>query len=166
MGAPPREGSEELKNSKKKLLYLWMVSEAGAEKDNLRKPFVFMEFPQGDEWWNSEEWTKLRDEYQLMGTKATSNENGGLFGATNMIFPYNNHDNDACPRPPSKWTPTLSLAIKNAINIWHKAPDQLRLAHLLCSMEGKLEDMTEKELKRWALHVRNGHVPFDKRCRT
>ena len=33
-------------------------------------------------------------------------------------------------------------------------------------MEGRLEEMTEKELKQWAKHVRDGHVPFHKRCRT
>ena len=163
IGGPPREGANELM---RKLLYLWMVSEAGAEKDGLRKPFIFMEFPQGDEWWSSEEWSKLKDEYQLVGTRVTPIDGGGFFGATNMVFPYNNQNDETGSKPPSKWTPMLSTAIKSAIDCWHKAPDQLRLAHLLCSMEGKLEDMTEKELKRWAQHVRNGHVPFDKRCRT
>ena len=33
-------------------------------------------------------------------------------------------------------------------------------------MDGRLEDMSEKELKQWAKHVRDGHVPFNKRCRT
>ena len=56
--------------------------------------------------------------------------------------------------------------IKEAIEQWFKHPDQLRMAQLLCAMNGNLSDMSEAELKKWARHVRNGHVPFDKRCRT
>ncbi|CAE7215721.1 GIP, partial [Symbiodinium necroappetens] len=39
-------------------------------------------------------------------------------------------------------------AIKEAVQQWIKHPDQLRMAQLLCAMNGKLEDMSEAELKR------------------
>ena len=32
--------------------------------------------------------------------------------------------------------------------------------------EGPLDEMSERDLKQWARHVRDGHVPFHKRCRT
>ena len=73
--------------------------------------------------------------------------------------------NQGCSSP-STWTEPLAQAIKEAVQQWIKHPEQLRMAQLLCAMNGKLEDMSEAELKRWAKHVRNGHVPFDKRCRT
>ena len=33
-------------------------------------------------------------------------------------------------------------------------------------MQGSLEDMSDRDLKKWAQHVRDGHVPFNPRCKT
>ena len=61
LGGPPK-GDDELRQ---KLMYLWMVAEKGAEKENLRKPFLFMQYPVAVEWWKGEEWNRLRSEYLL-----------------------------------------------------------------------------------------------------
>ena len=40
------------------------------------------------------------------------------------------------------------------------------MARILHRMQGSLEDMSDRDLKKWAQHVRDGHVPFNGRCKT
>ncbi|CAE7197513.1 GIP, partial [Symbiodinium sp. KB8] len=160
IGGPPRDDQDELK---KKLMYLWMVAEQGAKKDGLRKPFLFMELPENHSWWAAEPWRKLKDECQLFNVKVGQGDDKGFYGATNMCFSGNKTPSS---KSPSQWTEALVSEIKEAAEQWFKYPDQLRMAQLLCAMNGSLGEMSEAELKKWAKHVRNGHVPFDKRCRT
>ena len=160
IGGPHRDDQDELK---KKLMYLWMVAEQGAKKDGLRKPFLFMELPENHSWWAAEPWRKLKDEFQLFNVKVGQGDDKGFYGATNMCFSGNKPPSN---RSPSQWTEALVSEIKEAVEQWFKHPDQLRMAQLLCAMNGSLGEMSEAELKKWTKHVRNGHVPFDKRCRT
>ncbi|CAE7259551.1 RE1, partial [Symbiodinium microadriaticum] len=157
IGGPPRDDQDELK---KKLMYLWMVAEQGAKKDGLRKPFLFMELPENHSWWAAEPWRKLKDECQLFNVKVGQGDDKGFYGATNMCFSGNKTPSS---KSPSQWTEALVSEIKEAAEQWFKYPDQLRMAQLLCAMNGSLGEMSEAELKKWAKHVRNGHVPFDKR---
>ena len=160
LGGPPRDDQDELK---KKLMYLWVVAEQGAKKDNLRQPFLFMELPENNSWWTTDEWMRLKEEYQLFNVKVGHDGDKGFYGATNMFFAGTTPPSS---RSPSQWTETLADEIKEAIGQWFKHPDQLKMAQLLCATNGSLGEMSEAELKKWAKHVRNGHVPFDKRCRT
>ena len=163
LGGPPREDSEDLR---RRMMFLWMIAEMGAEKGGLRKPFFFMEQPGSMEWWKGDEWQRFRDEYQMSQVCVGANENKIFHGATNMNFlNYICEPLDGV-RYPSTWTARLIEAVFEGIQDWMKWPDQVRQAQLLCKMEGRLQDMSEKDLKRWARHVRDGHVPFDKRCRT
>ncbi|CAE6948284.1 unnamed protein product [Symbiodinium sp. KB8] len=157
IGGPHRDDQDELK---KKLMYLWMVAEQGAKKDGLRKPFLFMELPENHSWWAAEPWRKLKDEFQLFNVKVGQGDDKGFYGATNMCFSGNKPPSN---RSPSQWTEALVSEIKEAVEQWFKHPDQLRMAQLLCAMNGSLGEMSEAELKKWTKHVRNGHVPFDKR---
>ena len=163
LGGPPK-GDDELRQ---KLVYLWMVAEKGAEKENLRKPFLFMQYPEAMDWWKNEEWSRLRSEYFLLHVCVDAGDTQIFHGVSNMSFMnYLREPESGKGSSPTRWTARLLEAVVEGINDWHKWPDQVRQAHLLCRAEGPLDEMSEKDLKRWARHVRDGHVPFHKRCRT
>ena len=163
LGGPPK-GDDELRQ---KLVYLWMVAEKGAEKENLRKPFLFMQYPEAMDWWKNEEWSRLRSEYFLLHVCVDAGDTQIFHGVSNMSFMnYLREPESGKGSSPTRWTARLLEAVVEGISDWHKWPDQVRQAHLLCRAEGPLDEMSEKDLKRWARHVRDGHVPFHKRCRT
>eukprot|EP00439_Symbiodinium_sp_Y106_P044585 s732_g5.t1 len=166
MGGPPKDETGELK---KKLMFLWMVAEKGAVVNDLRKPFLFMELGEKSGWWNSEDWNRLKREYLLTVSRVQGDDTVVYHAATNLnLIDYNGQEESATGQHGtlSKWTSSLATILAQSIEVWWKRPDQVRLAQLLCAMDGPLSGMSEKELKRWARHVRDGHVPFDKRCKT
>ena len=165
LGGPPRGGVDELRQ---KLMYLWMVAEKGSAVHRVRSPFLFMEYPGEMDWWSSLEWRGFRDEHQLSHVCVDAEHDQQFHGATNMNFMnYLSGKATTTKRgSPARWTSRLMEAILEGVREWRKWPDRVRQAQLLCKMEGRLEEMTEKELKQWAKHVRDGHVPFHKRCRT
>ena len=162
LGGPPRDENSELK---KKLLYLWVVAQQGAERENLRKPFLFMELPGKSGWWKTEDWGNFRDEFQISHVCVDAGGSQLFHGATNLNLMNYLRETLREGASPPRWNTTLMNAIAEGVREWHRWPDQVRQAQL-CKMDGRLEDMTEKDLKRWARHVRDGHVPFNKRCRT
>ncbi|CAE7214330.1 RE1 [Symbiodinium microadriaticum] len=163
LGGPPRNGDDELRQ---KLMYVWMVAEKGATTRNLARPFLFMEYPGQKPWWKSIEWKDFRDEYQLSHVSLDASQHQFFHAVTNMNFVNHVTESGVDCTAPTSWTSGLLRAIADGVKEWKRWPDQVRQAQLLCKMEGRLEDMTEKELKQWAKHVRDGHVPFNKRCRT
>ncbi|CAE7577689.1 RE1 [Symbiodinium sp. CCMP2456] len=164
LGGPPRKGGDELRH---KLMYLWMVAERGAAIRNLRRPFLFMEYPGKMDFWSLPEWRNFRDEYQLSHVEVNAGHGHVFHGATNMNF-RSYFKNTEIPKgdPPTTWTTAFMKEILEGVKEWIRWPDQVRQAQLLCKMDGSLEEMSERELKQWAKHVRDGHVPFNKRCRT
>ncbi|CAE7250766.1 ATG18, partial [Symbiodinium sp. CCMP2456] len=163
LGGPPRNGGDELRQ---KLMYAWMVAERGAEINSLKKPFLFMEYPGEMPWWKSNEWRNFRDEYQLSHVCLGAGQTQVFHAATNMNFVNHMKEPGVEKGVSTTWTTGLLRAVRDGVMEWNRWPDQVRQAQLLCKMEGRLEDMSEKELKQWAKHVRDGHVPFNKRCRT
>ncbi|CAE7365235.1 unnamed protein product, partial [Symbiodinium sp. CCMP2456] len=162
LGGPPRREGDELR---RKLMYTWMVAEKGAAVNNLKKPFLFMEYPGEMAWWKSDEWRNFRDEYQLSHVSLEAGQGQVFHAATNMNFVNHVKEPRVEKGVSTKWTTSLLRAVRDGMLEWNKWPDQVRQAQLLCKMEGRLEDMSEKELKQWAKHVRDGHVPFNKRTR-
>ncbi|CAE7242183.1 unnamed protein product, partial [Symbiodinium sp. CCMP2456] len=162
LGGPPRREGDELR---RKLMYTWMVAERGAAVNNLKKPFLFMEYPGEMAWWKSDEWRNFRDEYQLSHVSLEAGQGQVFHAATNMNFVNHVKEPRVEKGVSTTWTTSLLRAVRDGMLEWNKRPDQVRQAQLLCKMEGRLEDMSEKELKQWAKHVRDGHVPFNKRTR-
>ncbi|CAE7236757.1 RE1 [Symbiodinium sp. CCMP2456] len=140
LGGPPRREGDELR---RKLMYTWMVAERGAAVNNLKKPFLFMEYPGEMDWWKSDEWRNFRDEYQLSHVSLEAGQGQVFHAATNMNFVNHVKEPRVEKGVSTKWTTSLLRAVR----------------------DGMLEDMSEKELKQWAKHVRDGHVPFNKRTR-
>ncbi|CAE7876411.1 TY5A [Symbiodinium sp. KB8] len=163
LGGPPRNGDDELRQ---KLMYVWMVAENGADIRDLKRPFLFMEYPGQKPWWKSTEWRNFRDEYQLSHVSLGQTQHQVFHAVSNMNFVNHVMEPGVDSTTPTTWTSGLLKAIVDGVKEWKRWPDQVRQAQLLCKMEGCLEEMTEKELKQWAKHVRDGHVPFNKRCRT
>ncbi|CAE7352485.1 RE1, partial [Symbiodinium necroappetens] len=164
LGSPPRQNGDELRQ---KLMYLWMVAERGSVVNNVKKPFLFMEYPGEMVWWKTPEWSDFRDEYHLTRVCLDAGQDQTFQGVTNMNFMnYLKESRTTKEKAPTAWNIQLLKGISEGVDEWRRWPDQVRQAHLLCKMDGRLEDMSEKELKQWAKHVRDGHVPFNKRCRT
>ena len=163
LGGPPRNDDDELRQ---KLMYAWMVAEKGADVRRFKKPFLFMEYPGSKPWWKSGEWRNFRDEYQLSHVCLGAGQGQAFHAATNMNFVNHITEPDVEQGTSATWTNNLLKAVAEGIVEWNRWPDQVRQAQLLCKMEGRLQDMSEKELKQWAKHVRDGHAPFNKRCRT
>ena len=124
-----------------------------------------MELPGKSGWWKTEDWGNFRDEFQISHVCVDAGGSQLFHGATNLNLMNYLRETLREGASPPRWNTTLMNAIAEGVREWHRWPDQVRQAQL-CKMDGRLEDMTEKDLKRWARHVRDGHVPFNKRCRT
>ena len=67
-------------------------------------------------------------------------------------------------------TSEFKEVIVEATNRWKKEPKLVQVAKWMAKMDEDphtfLKKLTEKELKFWKAHVRNKHMPYDRRCRT
>ena len=87
--------------------------------------------------------------------------------ATNLTFD---------PLPPqatlvgTSWTLEFKEAVSTSIKRWGREPEALQMmkwVKKLDAVPGKfLEAFTDKELAMWRTHVKNNHVPYNRRCRT
>ena len=66
--------------------------------------------------------------------------------------------------PASSWPVPLKLGIAQAILNWRRS-DLRRHEATLCKIVGPRE-LNAKDLAYWETHVRNSHVPYDRRCQT
>ena len=66
--------------------------------------------------------------------------------------------------PASAWPVPLGLGIAQAILNWRRS-DLRRHEATMCKIVGPRE-LNAKDLAYWETHVRNNHVPYDRRCQT
>ena len=70
----------------------------------------------------------------------------------------------------SAWTTDFKQAIVSSIGDWGPKPEALQVVKWMKkpdAEQGKfLEGFTDKELQMWRTHVRNNHLPFNRRCGT
>ncbi|CAE7234262.1 hypothetical protein AK812_SmicGene14430 [Symbiodinium microadriaticum] len=64
------------------------------------------------------------------------------------------------------WSSAMHRNIVEAIKQWKEAPGTLEVARMLHKLEGPIKDMSDAEIRKWKRHIRNGHLPYEKRCRT
>ena len=113
-----------------------------------------------------EKWARLTTSWDMF-TEVVCLEEVSESMATNLTFD---------PLPPSAtsggtaWTSDFKEAITRAIRQWGREPEALQMmkwVKRLDAVPGKfLEAFTDKELAMWRTHVKNNHVPYDRRCRT
>ena len=81
--------------------------------------------------------------------------------ASNMVLknPESEAWEKASPSGAIVWTAKFREALVRAIH-YNDTMIALRRLH------GPLSSMSKEELARWTMHVRNGHLPYSKRCKT
>eukprot|EP00439_Symbiodinium_sp_Y106_P050041 s545_g6.t1 len=87
--------------------------------------------------------------------------------ATNMTFE---------PSPPpatssgTAWTTEFKKAVAEAVRRWGREPEALQMMKWVKRLDAEpgkfLEAFSDKELAMWRTHVKNNHVPYNRRCRT
>ncbi|CAE7383237.1 unnamed protein product, partial [Symbiodinium necroappetens] len=67
-----------------------------------------------------------------------------------------------------RWTATFKEETIKAINKWFWAPESRQRAKWMARMDAGsfLESLSNKELEQWRVHLRNNHVPYNRKCRT
>ena len=70
----------------------------------------------------------------------------------------------------SVWTFDFKEAVVEAIKQWGREPEALQVMKWIKKLDAAdgsfLGGFTDKELEMWRTHVRNNHVPFNRRCGT
>ena len=70
----------------------------------------------------------------------------------------------------SAWTYDFKRAVVEAIQHWEREPEALQVVKWMKKLDADrekfLEGFTDKELEMWRTHVRNNHVPYNRRCGT
>ena len=153
-GPPPRgEGCGELVM---KQMFLWNVARVTAEEHEVTCPIFALATPLRSELWNSSMWRQFQASQKLSLS----------FGKPAMKVASNLDLKDGS----GLWEqPTLSGAIIWAPEFRQTLVDAIlyqRSRVALRRMDGPLSTMSKEELSRRAMHVRNGHIPYNKRCKT
>ena len=154
VGGPPRgDGCGELVL---KQMFLWNVARVTAEEHEVACPMFAMSMPTRSELWSSPMWKQFR----LSQGLSLNFGNPAVAVASNLVL----RDGSDLWEQPSRsgaitWTPEFRRTLAEAI--LHR---RARVA--LFSMNGPLSSMSREELSKWTMHVRNGHIPYNKRCKT
>ena len=163
---------DEVKN---KLQWLWLVANKSMELLRTRRPFLAMgglahhvpKRMKDDARFEEELGVPLSDitvgtppqrffvttNMLLKGQRAAMLEDGGTGGT----------GGEECP---STWSHAMQQAFVDAIKQWKQAPNTLEVARMIHKLDGPIKDMSDAEIKKWKRHIRNGHLPYEKRCRT
>ena len=142
-------------------LLLWLVAQKGSAREGVRTPFLALELPQNTPFGASSygigsmlcmtsRWCMSR-----MTCRPTSSLRIWTWAVLLYILAVS-----------LKSQRLLRLKLGAAIQAWRVGPYTVRAARALARLGGNLEDMSDAELRRWERHVRDGHVPYDRRCRT
>ena len=174
LGGPPRNDGETSKEMVTKQIFLWMVARHAALDLHGHNSFFAMELPSAHAFWKSESWKRVADEYEVPVVETQIAEGKDLYYVTGNLDLYDigvpRLDMGACgivsSAGPSMRPPWLREGLARGIQRWRLRPDEVHLARILHRMQGSLEDMSDRDLKKWAQQVRDGHVPFNRRCKT
>ena len=171
LGAPPRSEAEGELTTKQ--MFLWMVAEQASREQHTNVPYFALEMPLRSSLWSSSMWSSFQEEYNVPVLEMFLEVKEEAYHvASNLdLYDYGSPILDVAtcsgsPMAPSTWPAWMYRALANGVLAWRKNPDEVYMARLLSKMDGPLEGMTDKDLRRWAQHVRDGHLPFHKRCRT
>ena len=170
-GAPPRhEGPGELAI---KQMFLWAVADQASKEFQARRPFFLMEVSLKSSLWGSPLWNGFSEEYDVPVLEMTEDAHEEKYHLVTNLDLYGNGTPTLITTmvpdasvPPSTWPRWLKEAINGGVHSWRKRPDEVYLARLLSRMDAPLDSMTDRGLRKWAQHVRDGHVPYNCCCRT
>ena len=69
-----------------------------------------------------------------------------------------------------RWTATFKESLAQAVEQWKLRPEEVQRAKWMAKMDSNpdtfLKALSTKELVAWKTHIRNNHIPYNRRCRT
>ena len=171
LGSPPvNDGSELLA----KQLLLWAVAKQGAVTHGFLPPRLLLGSTPASSMWKSDMWSSFRQEYHVPMMQVETPENGDNYLiATNLAMKGGLLALDSVEVPeglatkawPNVWKLPFQNEVGLAVDRWRVRPDEMFLGHMLHKLDSD-SPWSEKDLRYWRRHVANGHLPFDRRCRT
>ena len=165
LGAVPTNQSEELRN---KLMWLWIVAKKAATVYGVPGPYLAMSGSSLSDFWVSESWKRMQGEYQIPLVDLTATETKEVFLiATNLDLERDPRQHgpgggEGHLERDSRWPPSIYGEIVDGIYKWWRFPNGWAIK----KMDATFEQMKEPERRRWIRHVKNGHLPLERRCRT
>ncbi|CAE7319363.1 RE1, partial [Symbiodinium sp. CCMP2592] len=169
LGGPPR-GSESGSMLFRRMMLLWLVAHTGATRECLCSPFFMMEAPTWHPVWTSFSWTRFKEEFRYLRYHAVASKTGVYFMAGTLpISDGLTVEESEIPRlnypsPESSWPVELKTGLAEAMVQWRNGSRRQREA-MMCKLAGPKE-MNARDLAYWEKPVADGHVPYDRRCRT
>ena len=171
VGAPPVQDCEELLT---KQLLLWMVAREASSLHGLPPPYLALGFPLSSPVWKSDLWQGFKAEFHMpvVQLEPEGSEESQIM-ASNLTLGGRllAHDLSDLSEGSTRQKGGVlrkhgvCATLSSAINRWRGHPEEMYLGFLLHKLDAE-EPWSEKELRQWRQHVANGHVPFNKRCRT
>ena len=171
LGSPPVNDGEELLT---KQLLIWAVARQGAVMHGRLPPYLLLGSTPASSLWKSEMWSAFRREYHVPMMHVESKEDGANYlVATNLalrggLLPPNEvevQEGLAAKAWPNVWKVQFQHEVGSAVDRWRVRPDEMFLGYMLHKLDSD-PPWSDKELRFWRRHVANGHVPFDRRCKT
>ena len=141
-----------------KQMFIWNLARVTAEEHEVASPAFAMSMPRKSQLWTSEMRRSFRSSLEVNLSPGRPD----VVVATNLFLKDNLHGDpwEGTSRTGAVvWTAELRRALFCAIQ-HHRSLIAIR------RLEGPLSTMTKDELARWTLHVKNGHLPYNKRCKT
>ncbi|CAE7605479.1 GIP [Symbiodinium sp. CCMP2592] len=162
-GAIPTNSTEELRL---KMMWLWVAARKAATLYGIPTPYIAMGGNSLEAYWKSESWKKFQSEYDVPLVDFMATETNEVFlVATNLDLerdPQKRKEGGTKLERDLRWPPSLYNEIVNGIYNWWKFPNGWAIK----KMDATFDQMKEPERRRWIRHVKNGHLPFERRCRT
>ena len=116
---------------------------------------------------NVERWKAVAGSWEKF-VEATCLEEIGESIVTNLAF--DGVPPAATERGSSRWTFEFKEALVQAVRLWGREPEALQVAKWVKKLDIKdgdfMESLSDKELAMWRAHVRNNHLPYNRRCQT
>ncbi|CAE7336511.1 GIP [Symbiodinium pilosum] len=171
LGSPPVNDAGELLA---KQLLIWTVARQGSSMHGFLPPYLLLGSTPASSMWRSEMWETFRQEYHLPMMQVESQEDGANYlVATNLAMKGGLLASDSVEVPeglttrawPNIWKLPFQYEVGLAVDRWRLRPDEMFLGYMLHKLDSEAP-WSEKDLRYWRRRIANGHLPFDRRCRT
>ena len=171
VGAPPGQDCEELLA---KQLVLWMVSRAASSLHGMPPPYLALGFQPSNAVWKSSLWQGFKTEFHMpvVQLEPEASQESHVI-ASNLtlggrLLPQDFSDlseSSSRSKGVMPWKEDVCAVLSAAVERWRGHPEEMYLGFLMHKLDAE-GPWSDRELRHWRQHVANGHVPFDKRCKT
>ena len=171
VGAPPVQDCEELLS---KQLTLWTVSRAASRLHGFPPPYLAVGSSPSNPMWGLFMWKNFTTEFHVPTVQLEPDqfrESQVLASTLTLEGRLLRQDLSDLSGSSDRgtgtthWGPGVCSALSTAIARWRQHPEEMYLGYLLHRLDAE-GAWTDRDLRHWRQHVANGHLPFDKRCKT